>query len=223
MRVRVLYSMLIAFVVRCRCLVAQLSKYHRPEVQYSANEEKFLATDVPLSADSIYSGQLTHLNLARVHTLESKLAELHELIVQSHALLAAVAASATPQQMQLSAFLQRNGSGTSRARSSASGSSSSSSSSNHNHSDASASPTLRLHTLLDSLRASAFELQSLGVLLPSHTAFPNLHQAPPGSEREWSWIFAVQQALKKRSEHDVDSERPRQSSALLEPRSHMAC
>jgi hypothetical protein len=191
--------------------VSQLSKYHRPEVQYSANESKFLATDAPLSADSIYSGQLTHLNLARVHTLESKLAELHELLVQSHALLATVAASTAPQQMQLSSFLQRNGSSTMRGRSFASASASTND----------ASPTLRLHTLLDSLRASAFELQSLGVLLPSHTAFPNSHQAPLGSEREWNWIFAVQQALKKRSEpNTTSSERTEEEECLPRSQSH---
>jgi hypothetical protein len=166
----------------------RLSKYHRAELQYSANEEQFLASDAPLPVDSIYSATHTHLNLARVHTLESGLAELHEQCVQAHAMLSSLAVLA-PVQQQVTNFLQSHH---------AAPPSSSRSNATERHAGAKATSPLQMHSLLDALRRAAFELQSLGVLLPSHTAFKGTHQSPAGAERPWPWLFAMQQALKKR-------------------------
>jgi len=163
----------------------RLGKFHRAELQYSANEEQYLAAGAPLTADSIYAATNTHIYLAKVHSLESGLSELHEQCVQAHSVLSSLAA-VTPMQQQVTSFLQsRHASPRSGAMDRA-------------NADEPAAGPLRLHALLDALRTAAFELQSLGVLLPSHTAFKGTHQSPAGSERPWSWLFAIQQALKKR-------------------------
>ena len=126
-----------------------------------------------------------------MHSLESGLASLHEQLLLAHALLAEVAAN-VPERVQLGAFLQRRAATIPSARSQHPNGSSGSGS------IADESAPVRLQSLLESIRSSAFDLQSLGVLLPSHTAFPHTHLAPPGSERQWNWIFSIQQALKKR-------------------------
>jgi hypothetical protein len=120
---------------------------------------------------------LTHLNLEKVHTLESALAQLHEQCMQSHSTLSAISTVA-PVQAHLAQFLHRG------------------------HTASSTVP--RLQSLLDALRHACFELQSLGVLLPSSTAFAN--SGPAEARRDWTWIFQLQQALKKRGVPAAQSE-----------------
>lgn len=161
----------------CVCVSLQLSKYQRCELQFSAHEESFLQAGAPLSAHALYSGAVTHLNLDRVHALESSLASLHEKMHHAHAMLSALAAVA-PVHQQLQQFLHRG----TRA-----------------HTAPASGTVLRMQGLLDCIRAACFDLQSLGVLLPSATAFPGAsHEQPPGSQRDWAWIYQLQQALQRK-------------------------
>ena len=111
-----------------------------------------------MSAASLYSGELTHLDLSRVHALESNLADLHERLRAAHSALTQLAAH-SPMQTQVD----------------------------------------DLPALLDSVRSCAFDLQSLGVLLPSSSAFAHAHpSAPAGSDREWRWLQSIRSALQRR-------------------------
>lgn len=142
-----------------------------------------MQSSAPLAAESLYAGAMSHLNLDRVHALESSLAALHESCVHAHAALSGLAAVA-PVQLQAAHFLRHAGQA---SKSSATG----------DAKVAATAPTLQ--SLLDSLRSSAFDLQSLGVLLPSHTAFVgHTHLMPADAQRDWSWIGHLQQAMRRR-------------------------
>jgi hypothetical protein len=161
-------------------LFVQLSKYQRCELQFSGSEESFLHSTASLHPDSLYSGKLTHLNLDRVHEVEGKLVEVHEGMKKAHGMLSALAA-VTPLQHQLQQFLHRR------------------SASGRTPSTANDDAIVRMQTLLETLRDACFSLQSLGVLLPSSTAFPqSSHSAPVGWKgREWKWLVQLEALVRR--------------------------
>lgn len=155
----------------------RLGNYLRSEMHFSSHEEQYLSNAASrdiLAPHALYSAaNAAHIDLSRVSSLESQLATLHEQCIQAHSTLSSLA-SLSPLQQQVTSFLQRR-------------------SVEPNHS------AETLQSLLDSLRTAAFELQSLGVLLPSHTAFPDSHLTPPHARRDWPWLEQLKQAMKKRS------------------------
>jgi hypothetical protein len=155
---------------------ARLDRLHRSELSFSSSEEKFLRSDAPLAPESIYSGLLTHLNLNHVHALENKLAQLHEQLLSAHAMLASVGAKVDPVDSEITRFLQRERKGES-------------------------GETLRLQTLVDSIRSAAFELQSLGVLLPSATGFrsDSSSSSVDGQHHHHEWIHSVRELLRRKN------------------------
>jgi len=159
-------------------------------MRYTPNENRFLrrGTDAhpqPSAHQTIYSASTTHLDLTRIHELESEMAHCHEQILKCYSNIAAMEAMA-PMQLAAQEWQDRR----SLMRAAPSSSSSPITISMH------------LQSLLDSLRTCAFDLQSLGVWLPSHTAFIQSHLAPsdiPG--REWRWLHAFEQYVEaKRSQ-----------------------